>query len=409
MKADKKTLLILIIFLWFLGKNHSAIADFSYQYSGFGTIGGTYMDDDAINEANAFPHNGFDEGMQYDIDSRLALQGSIYYKDLLDLTAQLVSSSEDNGDVEVEWAYLSYRLDESFTVRLGRLRAPLYYHSEYLPVGYAYTWIRPPSEVYSSISRYGDSFDGISLFYKSAINSWDLSTELYYGRRSGDIEVFNETVDFETPGGFGAAFFIEKNNVTFRLAYTEISEVDSEASSEGEFLLDSLRSAGFAEVANGLDTQNFRTQYYNIGFLIDNENWLLNSEYVYIPIIENLAPGESSWYVMGGRRFGNYTLHLTYSELKRRNENTFGKPINETIAFLETVSPANPLIPALGLLSNGVDEAIDRTTAEQKSYTLGLRYDFTFPAALKFEYQHIIDSKNSLDSNLYSVAIDFLF
>lgn len=55
---------------------------------------------------------------------------------------------------------------------MGRLRIPFFYYSEFLEVGYAYNWVRLPSDIYNiSFS----SFDGIDFTQRFSIGSLDNS------------------------------------------------------------------------------------------------------------------------------------------------------------------------------------------------------------------------------------------
>ena len=53
-----------------------------------------------------------------------------------------------NFKADVDWAYVSYELTPKLLVQAGHKRLPIYYYSDFMYVGYAYPWVRPPQDLY---------------------------------------------------------------------------------------------------------------------------------------------------------------------------------------------------------------------------------------------------------------------
>jgi len=153
-----------------------------------------------------------------------------------------------------------------------------------------------------------------------------------------------------------------------------------------------------------METKGFEGELFSFAAGIDYQNWLFNTEFIHLPLDGGLVPETDAWYVMGGRRFGPWTAHLTYGEVERKAEHDFSRPIAELAAIVG--APGNAGLLAL---AGGVEQATAALEAEQFSYTLGLRYDFTQPISVKAEYQYITDEKRDLTNNLFSFVVDFLF
>jgi hypothetical protein len=390
-------------------------AELKFEWDGFGTIGAGVLDDDSINRTSAFPHSVFEEGVQYDVDTRLGLQGTVAFDESLSATVQVVTIGSEDYDLDLEWAYFGYDINDDTLLRIGRMRRPLYAYSDYVHVGYSYPWARPPLEVYSRDLRFYDGLDAIDLLHQKSVGDWILNTEVYYGNSSGRAElVFGEKVDFRTRDDFGLVLEMEKDWLTLRFGYHRSPRSSIDLVDQFQLLENGLETAGFSDLADQINTDDLDVEFYNFAIGIDRRDWLFSAEYINLPVKGSaLAWEETSWYLTGGRRFGPFTLHLTYAERDRANDSSITGPIQTQIDQLTPLASSDPAIAAavgnLTALAAGADAAIEKTRIEHHSYTVGLRYDFQSPASLKIEYQRISDDRNHLTNNLFSVVVDFLF
>ncbi len=65
--------------------------------------------------------------------------------------AQLLAEAHhENYTVETDWAFLTYRASDNVGVRFGKRKLTTFVVSDYIQVGYACPWARPPREVYLS-------------------------------------------------------------------------------------------------------------------------------------------------------------------------------------------------------------------------------------------------------------------
>lgn len=116
--------------------------------NGFSSIrGGQMVNTDGDNPL--LPNLYNDDEFTFEDESLFALQFKSDLGEGLSATVQLMSEGSNNWEVEARWAYLAYELNETHTVKAGRFANPLFYNSEYEKVGYAYTWIRPPADLYT--------------------------------------------------------------------------------------------------------------------------------------------------------------------------------------------------------------------------------------------------------------------
>ncbi|MDP5143867.1 porin [Rheinheimera baltica] len=156
--------------------------------SGFATIaGGRVLSGSGVEEfglpptflAN-YPQVGvYEEEWSFKPDSRMGLQLSADLMDGLKVTGQIVARGADDFNASFEWAYISYQLNDTWTIQAGKKRLPLYYYSDFFDVGFAYLWLRPPADNYTwQIFNY----TGINALFNTQLGSWDVSGNIYTGR-----------------------------------------------------------------------------------------------------------------------------------------------------------------------------------------------------------------------------------
>ncbi|MGV8835570.1 MAG: DNA topoisomerase IV, partial [Cellvibrio sp.] len=100
--------------------------------SGFLSVGGGMVDDET-----SVSYDGYsEEDLTFD-RNLLGLQVTGKVSERITATAQLLARSENDYQVDAEWAYLTWQASDNGKVRAGRLRTPLYMYSDFLDVGYS--------------------------------------------------------------------------------------------------------------------------------------------------------------------------------------------------------------------------------------------------------------------------------
>lgn len=111
--------------------------------------------------------------LNFSPESIAGLQAQARISDKLRGTVQLVAKGSNHYEPEAEWAYVSYDLKEDLTVNAGRFRLPTYYYSDFLDVGYAYYWIRPPVEIYELPVA---TIEGVNFYHTALFGQIELNT-----------------------------------------------------------------------------------------------------------------------------------------------------------------------------------------------------------------------------------------
>ena len=313
------------------------------NFSGYMTVKGTYTDAVKTDGVTATEYSGSYASENVDFDTHgnhVGLQASSQVSDELEMTMVLQAhGGHEKYAVKVEWVYASYSMTEDFTVRLGRIKGPFFMVSEYKEVGYAYPWVTPPQEVYSTNPIEG--VVGPDLVYQKAVGNWDWLFELYAGNGKNEATALpnvadtgvitkGASVDFSTNGMLGFNTTFGTQGISFRAGYFS-TKVD-------------VDSFGIKD-----ETGTFG----GVGMIIDWRNILVYSEYIVRDTqnstnMNQAFPDQTAGYITFGYRFGDFMPYMTVASMDK-----------------------------------GKDASV--YALKQSSYTIGFRYEAGSTAALKFE------------------------
>ncbi|PCJ13152.1 MAG: hypothetical protein COB04_16860 [Gammaproteobacteria bacterium] len=406
-----------------------------FKINGFASFGVNTSDEDDFSPYFTEINNK----ESYLEDSILGIQMTFKVNDKLDAVAQLTAEATNGYDVNAEWAYLSYQATDNWKIRVGRLRVPFYTASEYLDVGYAYPWARPPLEIYSAIPF--TSYNGIDTFYNFNVSGFDITLQAVHG-----IEEFsNATGTFDTVMS-GAYFNVNYNDFSFRLGRTyasingsfqadiggslglpdSISEEDFTAFLTGSPLDPTTVSAIIAAVSadpllSGFVGQlqadpvagaalfeifsltKFDVEYSDIGLTYDNGRLLVLAEATDLDYGDVDLTRIYAGNVTVGYRFNEWLPYAGVSRTYTTDEADFTKSFGPLIASsLESIGFA-PL--------------------EQTTYSTGLRWDVKQGVSVKAQWDHITNLAGTQGLltgseigaipdngiNIYSLVIDAVF
>ena len=149
-----------------------------YSLTGFGTIG--Y----AVSDQTAPYLRYIDKGGTFRADSLVGLQGEAQFDPQWGATVQIVASAprykEDGLATQVRWAFASYRPNNEWLFRVGRLRPPVLNNTQNAEVGMTYDQARLPAEVYSLSPVY--DIDGGAFTRTWTNERSDVSLDGYLGQ-----------------------------------------------------------------------------------------------------------------------------------------------------------------------------------------------------------------------------------
>lgn len=307
--------------------------------NGFGTVGVTHLggEDDGRGYGISGQTNDSWRGDQL---SKFGAQLTYGVTDTVGLTLQTTAKAYgDEWKANLEWAYLSWQSTDNLMVRVGRLRTPVYMYSESIDVGFSYPWLRLPDEVYSQVQL--SNYEGADIVYNLPLSFATLSFQLAGGiAKNRDYYIYDEEFDIDYDNVFGSSVSLATNDFgTFRVGYVE-ADIDTEIS--GSFT-DIFGNPGTATL---LALDKDKGKFTSIGYQYDNGTWLTANEWTSRVIENDGSNSTDSFYLMGGRRFGDFLAHVTYAQL-------------------------------------------DEDDGRQSSWTLGLNYNILPTVVLKGEYKRV--------------------
>lgn len=383
-----------------------------FSYNGFSTAAYSQSDTDEAKVGYLSQPNGIDSDGTFAIDSKLGMQVSAKFNDMVSATVQGVAYADLTGDWEphLDWAYVRVQALPNLSARAGYLRAPTFLFSDSIFIGYANSWVRAPLEVYNQSPSY--QLRGVDLTWRQNVGPVALSLQPYFGDTELDIGEAEET--YKLKNWVGLVAMAEINGFTFRAGYSEI-EMDTNPPALAP-LIAGLRSvpsafcAGCSVAADGLEFKGATYKVLALGSQYDDGTNLAIAEYVKrTDTAELISPDTHGAYVTYGRRFGSVMPYATYA-----------------IARVDSPTSTN-LIPAVGPLAPlaaGVNAAMSGNS-DQDSYSVGVRYEvpsflMVKGALVKLQYDHIDtdggpgmlnDVQPGFDGtvDMISASFDFIF
>ncbi|MGY6517964.1 MAG: porin [Lysobacteraceae bacterium] len=366
-----------------------ALAQPSVRISGFGQIvaGSTGSD------ADAFPGANYDGGVDFTDESLFGIQFTASLNERMDAVAQIVARGDRDFEPEFAWAYANINLDGGFGLRAGRQRTAFYRYSDFLDVGFAYPWVRPPVSVYNIGF---DSIDGLTLSHNTFLGDWFSQLQVQYGQFDGDARNGTSYIRSSLDDYHGIAWDMEYDDwFGFRLAWFRADV--SFASDELAGLSAMLGGAGLTTLAESVVYDGDRGTFFNAGLRYDRNNWLLQGEYVRVKVENTVFSDKTDWYVSAAYRFGALTPNLTWGR----------RDADAKTGLLAGLPEASPVFaPVAGLV---LAEAYD-----DRYLSAGLRWDLMDNMALKFDWtQFRTRTDRALtgrdDADLYSAGLVFTF
>jgi hypothetical protein len=145
--------------------------------SGYGTLGFARSDRDFVYQRH------IDRDGTFNRDSVFGVQGDLRFSPQWSATVQLKAAQslkrDDRWEVIPAWAFVAWRPGDDWLIRAGRMRVPLYLHSESMDVGVTHDMARMPAEMYAIVPS--TDYDGATVAKTWWLDSGELSADLYHG------------------------------------------------------------------------------------------------------------------------------------------------------------------------------------------------------------------------------------
>jgi hypothetical protein len=366
-----------------------ALEQGEYRFNSFGTLGATYLGGEDDNRSYGINGQTTDS-WRGDQLSKLGGQFQYGLTDQLGVTAQLTAKPEqDDWKLNLEWLYLSWQANDELMLRAGRLRTPVYMFSETLDVGFAYPWLRLPDEVYSQVQL--SNYEGADLVYTRPLDFGSLTFQVAGGQAvNRNIFAVDNLHAIDYKKVFASNISLATNDFgTFRVGYVE---ADLQTDISGTVDVPFFGETDFPFI----QLDNNKGKFTSLGYQFDNGTWVSNNEWTSRVIEADGNHSTDAFYLMGGRRFGDFLAHVTYAQLDedegRQSSWTYGLNYN--------------LLPNMVL--KGEYKRVDTTGGYDGVFVRGAQE--TFDNGLHDLSGGFFGSPaRNYDADIFSVGVDFVY
>jgi hypothetical protein len=388
------------------------------RISGFGTAALTWANTDQAEFGRPNQARGADKDVTTGVDSNLGLQADYAVNSWLSVTGQglVRKDAEDDFGAELAWAFAKARVSDDVSIRVGRIGLPVFMISDYRNVGYANTFLRPPSEMYSQVTF--NSVDGADVTWQHSYGDTTYTAQFAFG--GSETKIYGgPRLDARRLSALNLVAEHGPLTLRFGRADTRITLNNQQSINT---LVGALRASGagyrlpgLVTLADDIAVDHKKASFTSVGASLDWNNIVAQSEYAKRKT-DSYLNDTTSWYVMGGYRFGKVLPYYSHAKLSIDGSVANTVPASCPAGYpaacgvtLRTLSGAVAILPVTGL-SQGA----------QTTDTIGVRWDFYRSMALKAQVDRVRPNAGSgllLNAQagfrgpvtVGAVALDFVF
>ncbi len=399
-----------------------------WTWSGFGTLGYAQS-----NQPYKYQRFIDDEGT-FMRDSILGAQLDLKLNPQWGATVQArLAPAEDHDqawEASLAWAFVSWRPQDDWLIRAGKLRLPLMLNTENRDVGATYEFARLPVEVYS-IAPTTDVI-GLSISKTWMTGRFDWTLEAYTGEMDTSVRYYgrDRRIDSSNPGSFFVDMTVRSTGLVltardidnvFRAGIHEVDAQNTSGAIHADLPFRPIAPGiGYYDLVNTrlVDNIIIPVQTLGVSVLLPGDV-KLTSEYARMRV-SSASEGLSRWgaYLALSRQIGDWTPYVYYARMKSPD------------GVLEKYKAINgnrvPRLPppydAAAINQSQRLTADILSPYDQWTGAIGTSYRLTPTSVLKAEWSHtdsgvvssFIDAPRGSDSanrhiNVFSLSYSFTF
>lgn len=380
------------------------------SFGGFGTLGAVYHEAEGLEYRRAVnqPEGAEAGDVDYRVDTLAGVQVNGAWTPQLEVVAQAVTryDSDRSWRPRLTRGFLRYQPDEGLMLRGGRLGYELLPRADSRDIGYSYLTLRQPVEVQGLLPR--DDLDGADITFTRPLGAGLASVKLYGGRTGGKVVYNDQVVDLDDSEIWGGHFEYQLPQWTLRLGQG-VFMVGHEP--EVDPLVAALRQSGSPQaqdLADELAHKNRRSSFTVAAATYDRGPVTARLFLVRVDSPRDPGPRLYLGAITAGYALGAVTPFVSYGV---------------TESFAEPQSTGLPdSSPEMAALNAAARDIQTRQQSEQRTVSLGLRYDFAPRFDLKFQVDRVRLHGSSLvlDRNqpprhddalmtVFGIGLDFIF
>lgn len=375
----------------------------AFSLKGFGTLGATRSSSSEAEFVRDLsqPDGARDGKWTAEVDSLLGIQLNGRLSERIEAVAQVVSRYRYDASYrpELMWAFGKWSLSPELDLRVGRLGTDFFMLADSRLVGYSYAPVRPPGDYFGILPySYFDGADAVAVF---PLAEATLRTKLFAGLTREKVSLATRRWDLDASFIRGLHGELQIGDWTARAG---MAAIRFKHNLPIEDLRDTLRPFSPA-AADSLTVSDTNSRFYNAGVVYDSGplqvQLMLNRVNHDSVLFENSRAG----YLLAAYRVAQFTPFVGYSRMR------------STPKQLSTGLPDVPF----GALNSAVASVLADSHADQRTRSLGVRWDLAPKLDLKLQVDKIRGSPQSIftwrgetsawtgDTTVLSVTCDFIF
>jgi len=374
---------------------------------GFGTLGiARSTTDQAQFVRDLSQPDGITDRWSAKIDSLFGLQANLQLAAPLEAVAQVVSRYHSDGTYrpELMWGFLKLDPNPTLSLRLGRLGTEFYMLSDSRLVGYSYVTVRPPNDYFGGLPF--SYVDGGDVLLTSPLGEGLLRAKLSAGWSREQVPLADQEWDLDRSLILGGYLDYQWGAWQWRLGYSQIRFRHELPIEPLLGILDATGLPSAREAANALSVTDKLARFTSLGVVYDSGplqvQWMLSRTDQESRALENSRAG----YLLASYQIAKFRPFLGVSWVKSSRKS------------LETGLPA---APPFTQIDAAVATVMRDSHSDQRTVSLGVRWDFRDNMALKVQWDAIRGRPDSVfpyrwevpgwdgRTNIFSLALDFVF
>jgi len=212
----------------------------------------------------------------------------------LRFASQMLASKAEEFSLNIDWAFIDFRLSDELNLRTGKIKFPVGLVNEYRDVGYSTPWITPPAVIYSELGAPNgpqmtrEGYTGASLRGSADAGDWVLGADLF----SGEVSLEGSKVR-----GLGG--------ITLTADWDDVVL---------------LQASGYEGTMRGTAMpamEGVKHRGVVLGVKADWNNIIVYAEHASITMGDIAVMKATSWYTTVGYQMGKLLPHVTYQSYKQ--------------------------------------------------------------------------------------------
>ncbi len=324
----------------------------------------------------------FDGDFDFSKQSKFGAQLEYHLSDDLDFFVQGLYRGDNNDtfDEILNIAFLRYKINNQFSIRIGRTPFDLFLLTEYRDVDFAYSWAKLPQEVYGMLPP--RHIDGADFIYRDILPIGDFRAKLTFGKVEYPL---NDSSVIEMRRFINASAELSDFNWSVGIRYSNTNleglEDPLEALRQG---INSLN--GIWTMANSfsgsLSTNEIGAEYLSIGGRYDWGAITVYGELARIfgensPIFRGINNGYIS--ILYQQSAFQHFVGFAFA-----NSPTFEANIQENLTAPTEALPPE-VVSLLPRVESSLNNGLNSFAPNQQTWSIGTRYNFNEHIAFKLQ------------------------